>query len=148
MSDRPLDHQTTASSVGEAPPSKVSAEPFPADGTMLFPEKRRHPRTRKYGPQKALIQDYGAEQEQIEGTLWDFSYGGLGMEIPRELRIGQEIDLVAEMISSDYSMQIEAHAKVVHCRSIAKKRYRVGVVFQKVQYHRLESKPKTTSQEG
>lgn len=99
-------------------------------------EKRQHPRTREFGAQDVEVRR-ASPAETITAKLWDFSYGGIGMDIPKPLKIEEEIQLSANLLNPDYSMRIESTGRVVHCRSIARDLYRVGVAFIDVTYHRL-----------
>jgi len=100
--------------------------------------KREHTRTRKYGAQEVSVCRVIAPEKTIEASLWDFSYGGLGMEMPVSLSIGEEIELSASLRHADYSVRIEAKGRVVHCRSVGRERFRVGVAFLDVVYHRID----------
>ena len=100
--------------------------------------KREHTRTRKYGAQEVSVCRVIAPEKTIEASLWDFSYGGLGMEMAVSLTIGEEIELSASLLNPDYSVRIEAKGRVVHCRSVGRERYRIGVAFLDVAYHRIE----------
>ena len=101
-------------------------------------EKRRHPRTRKYGEQQIVIRRVDSPSDTIQAGLWDFSYGGLGMEMDKPLVIGEEIELSADLLSPDYSMRVEGTGRIVHCRSVGRDRFRVGVAFLSVSYHRID----------
>ena len=102
-----------------------------------FPEKREHARTRKYGGQEVSVCRANAPDKTIKASLWDFSYGGLGMEMAVSLTIGEEIKLSANLLGPDYSMRIESSGRVVHCRPVGRDLYRIGVAFLDVTYHRL-----------
>jgi hypothetical protein len=60
------------------------------------------------------------------------------MDTPKPLKVGEEIELSAELLSKDYSMRVESTGRVVHCRSVGRDLYRVGVSFVNVTYHRLD----------
>jgi hypothetical protein len=102
-------------------------------------EKRLHPRTRKYGSKKIEVRRLDSPSDTIKADLWDFSYGGLGMEMTKPLVIDEEIELSADLLSPDYSMHVEGTGRVVHCRSVGRDVFRVGVAFLSVSYHRIES---------
>jgi c-di-GMP-binding flagellar brake protein YcgR len=100
-------------------------------------DQRRHPRTREFGPQEVSVRRI-SPAETITARLWDFSYGGVGMETPKPLTVGEQIELTAKLLNKDYSMQVESTGRVVHCRSVGRDLYRVGVAFVHVTYHRLD----------
>lgn len=100
-------------------------------------DQRRHPRTREFGPQEVSVRRI-SPAETITARLWDFSYGGVGMETPKPLAVGEEIELTADLLSADYSMRVESTGHVVHCRSVGRDLYRVGISFVNVTYHRLD----------
>lgn len=99
--------------------------------------RRRHARSRKHGSPKVTVRRTSSA-ETITASLWDFSYGGIGMEVAKPLTVGEEIELATELLSSDYSMRTEATGRVVHCRPVGRDLYRVGVAFISVTYHPLE----------
>ena len=103
-------------------------------------ENRLHPRTRKYGSQQIEVRRADSPSDAIKADLWDFSYGGLGMEMTKPLVIDEEIELSADLLSPDYSMHVEGTGRIVHCRSVGRDRFRVGVVFLSVSYHRIDPK--------
>ena len=74
----------------------------------------------------------------LAAKLWDFSYGGIGLDISQQLEIGREIEMAADLLNDNYSLGFEARGRVVHCRPIGKGHYRVGVAFLDVQYRRIE----------
>ena len=102
-----------------------------------FPEEREHSRTHKYGGQEVSVRRANAPDKPIKASLWDFSYGGLGMEMAVSLTIGEEIELSANLLGPDYSMHVESSGCVVHCRHVGRDLYRIGVAFLSVTYHRL-----------
>ena len=51
-------------------------------------DKREHTRTRKYGAQEVIVHRVIAPEKAIEASLWDFSYGGIGIEMAVSLTIG------------------------------------------------------------
>ena len=101
-------------------------------------EKRLHPRTRKYGSRQIEVRRVDSPSDTIKAGLWDFSYGGLGMEMTKPLVIGEEIELSADLQSPDYSMHVEGTGRVVHCRPVGRHLFRVGVAFLSVSYHRID----------
>lgn len=101
-------------------------------------EKRLHPRTRKYGSQQIEVRRAEAPSDTIKADLWDFSYGGLGIEMTKPLVIDEEIELSADLLSPDYSMHVEGTGRIVHCRPVGRDRFRVGVAFLSVSYHRID----------
>lgn len=108
--------------------------------TATAQEKRLHPRTQKYGSQQIEVCRVGSPSEKIKADLWDFSYGGLGMEMTKPLVIDEEIELSADLLSPDYSMHVEGTGRIVHCRSVGRDRFRIGVAFLSVSYHRIDPK--------
>ena len=62
------------------------------------------------------------------------------MEMTKPLVIDEEIELSADLLSPDYSMHVEGTGRIVHCRSVGRDRFRVGVVFLSVSYHRIDPK--------
>ena len=101
-------------------------------------EKRLHRRTRKYGSRQIEVRSVNSPSDKIKADLWDFSYGGLGMEMTKPLVIDEEIELSADLQSPDYSMHVEGTGRVVHCRPVCRDLFRVGVAFLSVSYHRIE----------
>lgn len=101
-------------------------------------EKRVHARTRKYGSQQIEVRRVDSPSDKIKANLWDFSYGGLGIEMTKPLVIDEEIELSADLLSSDYSMHVEGTGRVVHCRPVGRDLFRVGVAFLSVSYHRID----------
>ena len=97
----------------------------------------RHARNRKHAVTQVTVRRT-SPAETITATLWDFSYGGIGMEVTKPLAVGEEIELTTELLSSDYSMRTEATGRVVHCRPVGRHLYRLGVAFIRVTYHPLE----------
>ena len=105
-------------------------------------EKRRHPRTRDYGPQQLSV-TFTVEdgtQHTVPVILWDFSEGGMGMESPRAFSSGQLITITGELHGTDYSMAMRARARIAYCRHVDAEFYRVGVAFVEVTYHRLNTR--------
>jgi Tfp pilus assembly protein PilZ len=98
---------------------------------------RQHPRTREFGAQDVEVRR-ASPGETIHAKLWDFSYGGIGMETPKPLTVGEEIELTADLLNSEYSMRVESTGRVVHCRSVGRDVYRVGIAFINVTYNRLD----------
>ena len=113
--------------VGVGPVEAVSPPGF---------EKRRHPRTIRHVGQEFTVWRLGshAVKGAIRATLWDASYGGIGMELPEQLDNGEEIDISGKFVSDDYSLKIEGRAKIVHCRRVGRGLYRAGVAFVDVHY--------------
>ena len=70
--------------------------------------------------------------------MWDFSEGGLGMDSPRELEVGQVVDLEADLHGPAYSMGLQAKARVVYCTKTGAKVHRIGVAFIESSYRRLD----------
>ena len=100
-------------------------------------EKRRQPRSRKYGPQKLFVRRGAGEVvEPIVGVLWDFSEGGVGMDMPCSLPIDEVVSISGELHSPDYSMNIEARARVAYCRRVDRDHYRIGFGFVEIAYKR------------
>ena len=105
-------------------------------------EKRRYPRTRKYGPQKLFVRRGAGEVvEPIVGVLWDFSEGGVGMDMPCSLPVDEVVSLSGELHNPDYSMNIEARARVAYCRRVDRDHYRIGFGFVEVAYKRCDPYP-------
>ena len=101
-------------------------------------EKRRFPRTREYGPQELEVLFRTEQgQETITATLWDFSEGGLGMESPHPFAPGEEIQIAGQLRGPDYSMLMNARARVAYSRAIDAEFFRVGVAFVEVSYRRI-----------
>lgn len=105
-------------------------------------ERRRYPRTQKYGPQRLTItRGPGAGGKAIEGTLWDFSEGGVGMDVPESLEIDEVVRIEGDLHSPDLSMSMTAQARVAYCRRVDGSRYRIGFGFLDVKYRHVETKP-------
>lgn len=101
-------------------------------------EKRRYPRTREYGAQQLEIAFLGeAGEETTAATLWDFGEGGLGMESRRPFAQGEELGITGELHGPDYSMRMNAKARVAYCRQIDAEFFRIGVAFVEVSYRRI-----------
>ena len=114
---------------------------FRSSASEALADKRRHPRTREYGPQQLSV-TFAVEdgtQHTVPVILWDFSEGGLGMESPRAFSAGQLLTITGELHSTDYSMAMRARARVAYCRHVDTEFYRVGVAFVEVTYHRLKN---------
>ena len=99
-------------------------------------EQRRFRRTREYGPQKLAVSFKlsGSIRGECEAKLYDFSEGGLGMDAPRPFEQGEVVDVEGELKGSAYSMHVVAKGRVVYCRRVDSKTYRVGVSFVEVSY--------------
>ena len=111
--------------------------------TGMAPANRReHSRTQKYGSQQLTItRNQEGRNDKIVGTLWDFSEGGLGMDLPRALTMGEVVLIEGELQSPDFAMTITARARVAYCCRAERESYRVGFGFVEVSYRRLETKP-------
>ncbi len=109
---------------------------------MALADRREHSRTQKYGPQQLTItRNQEGRKAKIVGTLWDFSEGGLGMDLPRALTIGEVVVIEGDLHSLDFAMTITARARVAYCRRADRESYRVGFGFVEVSYRHLETKP-------
>jgi hypothetical protein len=109
---------------------------------MTAMERREHPRTHKYGTQQlTIIRDRDGKQDKIVGALWDFSEGGVGMDLPRALIIDEVVGMEGDLRSPDFAMTITAKARVAYCRPVDRENYRVGFGFIEISYRRLETKP-------
>ena len=105
-------------------------------------EQRRHPRTRRYGPQKLFVhRGTGRVVEPVVGVLWDFSEGGVGMDTPCALPVDEIVSISGDLHNPDYSMNIEARARVAYCRRVDREHYRVGFGFLEVAYRPGEPYP-------
>ena len=105
-------------------------------------ERRQHPRTQQYGAQQLTItRNLGGREDKITGTLWDFSEGGVGMDLPRALKIDEVVGIRGDLHSPDFAMTIRARARVAYCRRSDHESYRVGFGFVEISYRRLEAKP-------
>jgi hypothetical protein len=106
-------------------------------------DKRRFRRTREYGPQKLTVAfKVGANSSgQLEGKLYDFSEGGLGMDIGRPFESGEIVEINGELKGSAYSMHLVAKARVVYCRRIDSRSYRIGVAFLEHSYRPMFGQP-------
>ncbi len=105
-------------------------------------EKRLHPRTRKYGPQKLLVRrGAGAVVEAIVGVLWDFSEGGVGMDMPCSLPLDEVVSISGDLHNPDYSMNIQSRARVAYCRRVDRNHYRIGFGFVEIAYKRGDPYP-------
>ncbi len=104
--------------------------------------RREHSRTQKYGPQQLTItRNQEGRKDKIVGTLWDFSEGGLGMDLPRALRMDEVVMIEGDLHSLDFAMTITARARVAYCRRADRESYRVGFGFVEVSYRHLETEP-------
>ncbi len=99
-------------------------------------ETRRFRRTREYGPRKIAVSfnSSATTRGECEAKLYDFSEGGLGMDVPRPFESGEIVNLEGELKGAAYSMMLVARARVVYCRRVDSKNYRVGVAFLDVSY--------------
>ncbi len=105
-------------------------------------DRRQHPRTQEYGPQQlTIIRNQEGRNDKIVGTLWDFSEGGLGMDLPRALTIGEVVVIEGDLHGLDFAMTITARARVAYCRRADRESYRVGFGFVEVSYRHLETEP-------
>ncbi len=111
--------------------------------TEMEPANRReHSRTQEYGPQQLTIsRNQEGRNDKIVGTLWDFSEGGLGMDLPQALTMDEIVMIEGDLNSPDFAMTITARARVAYCRRADRESYRVGFGFVEVSYHHLEAKP-------
>lgn len=102
-------------------------------------EKRRHPRTQKYGAQALLVECAGptGSTRTMEARLWDFSEGGLGMDSPEPLAPGEVVRVTGTMQGPDYSLSLDARSRVAYCRKTEDENYRVGVGFLDVSLRRI-----------
>jgi hypothetical protein len=103
-------------------------------------DKRRFPRTRKYGPQRLTLtfEDDEHVERAVPAVLWDFSEGGLGMDSPRAFAIGEVLRISGELHGQDYSMAMTARGRVAYSRRIDAEFHRIGVSFMEVSYRRLD----------
>ena len=76
----------------------------------------------------------GGVAGECEAKLYDFSEGGLGMDAPRPFQSGEMVEVQGELKGSAYSMQLVARGRIVYCRRIDSKSYRVGISFVEVSY--------------
>ena len=103
-------------------------------------ENRRFRRTREYGPQKLGVTysvNNGRSSGACEAKLYDFSEGGLGMDAPRPFESGEIVEVEGELKGKAYSMQLTAKGRVVYCRRLDSKAYRVGLAFLEISYRPL-----------
>ncbi len=114
----------------------------------MWADLRRHTRSQHHSGQDVIVRslDRHADLPVLTATLWDFSYGGVGLDISHPLDLGQEIEMAANLVNSEYSLSFEAYGRVVHCRSIGKGHYRVGVAFHNVRYRRIEADTPASSE--
>ena len=111
-----------------------------SEPTAEMADKRRHRRTRKFGPQQLLItRKVAGKDDEIRGVLWDFSEGGVGMDMPRALPADEVVRMEGDLHSPYYSMHLEARARVAYCRRVTKHKYRIGFGFLEVSYRPSES---------
>ncbi len=82
--------------------------------------------------------DPAAGEKTCSASLWDFSEGGLGMDVPRRFEPGQEIRIRARLNGSVFSMQLDARARVAYCRRSESQTYRVGVAFLEHSLRRVD----------
>ena len=110
-------------------------------------EKRRRRRTSEHIGQEVVVHPLGAASgvSVLAAKLWDFAEGGVGLDVSHQLDVGQRVKLAADLVSPHYSLGFKAQGQVVHCRPIGKDRYRVGVAFLDVSYHRIPEKPMKAS---
>ena len=109
---------------------------------MTPADRREHSRTQEYGPQQLTIsRNQEGRNDKIVGTLWDFSEGGLGMDLPQALTMDEIVMIEGDLNSPDFAMTITARARVAYCRRADRETYRVGFGFVEVSYRRLETKP-------
>ena len=105
-------------------------------------DRRIHHRTQKYGTQQLTItRNRDGKESKIVGLLWDFSEGGVGMDLPRALTIDEVVGMEGDLHSPDFAMTITARARVAYCRPVDRENYRVGFGFIEISYRRLETKP-------
>ena len=100
-------------------------------------EHRRFRRTREYGTQTLAVTytvKNGKDSGQCEAKLYDFSEGGLGMDAPRPFQADDVIEVEGELKGKAYSMQITARGRVIYCRRLDSKSYRVGLSFVDISY--------------
>ena len=111
------------------------------EAQAVWADRRRHSRSQDHSGQDIIVRpvDRPADLPLLVAKLWDFSYGGVGLDISCRLEVGQEIEMAANLMNSDYSLGFEARGRVVHCRTIGKDHYRVGVAFLDVQYRRIDA---------
>ena len=109
---------------------------------MTAIERREHPRTQKYGAQQlTIIRDREGRKDKVVGTLWDFSEGGVGMDLPRALAIDEVVGMEGDLRSPEFSMTLTARARVAYCRPVDRENYRVGFGFIEISYRPLETRP-------
>ena len=117
--------------------TEAAFAPLAVDRTVKqSSESRRFPRSRSYRTQKLQLtsRDGSGADEICQAKLWDFSEGGLGMDSPRSFETGALLDIDAELLGPAYSIGLKARARVVYCRRIDTKVYRVGVAFIDIAY--------------
>ena len=122
------------------PPNQSLQRPQ-EEAQAAWAQRRRHARGQHHSGQDVIVRflDRPADLPVLTAKLWDFSYGGVGLDISDRLDVGQEIEMAANLVNSEYSLGFEARGRVVHCRPIGKDHYRVGVAFLDVQYRRIEA---------
>lgn len=103
--------------------------------------RRKHSRTQRYGTQKLTIARAEAQKPSIEATLWDFSEGGVGMDVPCALNLNEVVTIEGDLHSPGLSMHLKGRARVAYCRRVEGTNHRVGFGFLDVSYRRLEELP-------
>jgi hypothetical protein len=63
----------------------------------------------------------------VVAQLVDASEGGLGVETLVELDPGLDLEVSADMVSSDLALQIAGLTRVAYCRETESGRYRIGL---------------------
>ena len=109
--------------------------------TTTAANRRKHTRTQRYGPQKLTIVRAEAQQPSIEGTLWDFSEGGVGMDVPGPLDLDEVVTIEGDLHSPGFSMHLKGRARVAYCRRVEGTNHRIGFGFLDISYRRLEELP-------
>ena len=110
-------------------------------GTNVASNRRNHSRTQKYGSQKLTIARADARRPPVEGLLWDFSEGGVGMDVPCALDLDELVTIDGDLHSPGLSMHLQARARVAYCRRVEGANHRIGFGFLDVTYRRLEELP-------
>ncbi len=110
-------------------------------GTVAASNRRKHTRTHKYGPQKLTIARPEARKPAVEGALWDFSEGGVGMDVPCALNLDEVVTIEGDLHSPGLSMHLKGRARVAYCRRVEGTNHRIGFGFLDVSYRRLEELP-------
>ena len=112
-----------------------------AKAVQAAANRRKHSRTQKYGPQRLTIGRTARNKAPIEGTLWDFSEGGVGMDVPGALDIDEMVTIEGDLHSPGLSMHLKGRARVAYCRRVEGTNHRIGFGFLEVSYRRLEDLP-------